>query len=50
MENGWLRELIMETAGGEGKGKGKGKGREEDDEEVGDEERKGRERKDGVGT
>jgi hypothetical protein len=50
VENGWLRDLIMETTGGKGKGKEKeGKG-EREGEVPQREERKGRERKDGVGT
>jgi hypothetical protein len=50
VENGWLRELIMETAGGKGKGKGKEGEEEEEGVVVQEGERKGREKKDGVGT
>jgi hypothetical protein len=60
VENGWLRDLIMETTGTKGKGKEKenekekdGDGYNEDEAEgivVQERERRGRERKDGVGT
>lgn len=51
VENGWLRDLIMETTGGKRKGKEKEEGSDKlEEQDVQDEERKGRERKDGVGT
>lgn len=54
VENGWLKDLIMETTGSKRREKGVGSDAEERSGEgegdVLDEERKGRERKDGVGT
>ena len=54
VENGWLKDLIMETTGSKRKEKGAGIDAEEKSGEgegdLLDEERRGRERKDGVGT
>jgi hypothetical protein len=54
VENGWLKDLIMETTGGKRKEKGEGsEGKDkggEGENDVQDEERRGKETKDGVGT